>query len=358
MSKASGIIEKLKKVSKSEYSEVVSHGIVSDTVGYIDTGCYLLNAQLSGDFYKGLAGNKTTMFAGESTTGKTFFALSLVRNFLKQDEENNVIYFDSESAVDSSKFEVQGIDVERVLYVPVSTIEEVEGNIVEYSKVIKESGKKGKFLFVLDSLGQISTQHEQVKAMEGKRGFDQGLIAKCIKASFRIINPLLSDMQCSFIVTNHIFADPSNPYVIKIAGGKNPRYISQTIITLTKKLEKDSAKKVKNVILTASAYKNRDAKENTKIEIILNYAKGLHRYSGLPELAIEQGLWKQKGAYIVLEDDSKKYKSEILKHPKKYFTEDVMNKLNSYAKEIFSYGEFMGEDDNDIFEDNAEVEDE
>ena len=47
----------------------------SEYSGTVDTGSYILNAVLSGSIYGGVPNNKILAFAGESATGKTFFAL-------------------------------------------------------------------------------------------------------------------------------------------------------------------------------------------------------------------------------------------------------------------------------------------
>ena len=47
----------------------------SEFNGTIDTGSYALNALISGSIYGGVPNNKITAFAGESSTGKTFFVL-------------------------------------------------------------------------------------------------------------------------------------------------------------------------------------------------------------------------------------------------------------------------------------------
>lgn len=67
--------------------------------GYIDTGCYMLNAVLSGSIYGGVPNNKVTAFAGDPATGKTFFVLSAVRQFLDSNPKSGVVYYDTEAAV-------------------------------------------------------------------------------------------------------------------------------------------------------------------------------------------------------------------------------------------------------------------
>jgi len=72
------------KSSGNEYASVVSEGVAAgDVDSFIDTGSYIFNALLSGSLHGGLPSNKITAIAGESATGKTFFALGMVNNSLK-----------------------------------------------------------------------------------------------------------------------------------------------------------------------------------------------------------------------------------------------------------------------------------
>ena len=84
----------------NEYAGLVSDGVAAgDTAAYIDTGSYIFNALVSGSIYGGIPSNKITALAGESSTGKTFYCLGIVKHFLDMDPDAGVIYFESESAI-------------------------------------------------------------------------------------------------------------------------------------------------------------------------------------------------------------------------------------------------------------------
>ena len=95
----------------------------AEFTGYIDTGCLMLNAVLSGSLYGGVPNNKVTAFAGDPATGKTFFVLSAVREFLKANPKSGVVYYDTEAAVTKQMMEERGIDVNRVILAEPDTIE-------------------------------------------------------------------------------------------------------------------------------------------------------------------------------------------------------------------------------------------
>ena len=120
-----GFLDTVIKDSKNEYASFVSDGIAAgDIESFIDTGSYMVNALVSGSIFGGFPSNKITALAGESGTGKTFFCLSVVRSFLDSDPNAGVIYFETESAISKDMIESRGIDSDRMIIMPVDTIEE------------------------------------------------------------------------------------------------------------------------------------------------------------------------------------------------------------------------------------------
>jgi predicted transglutaminase-like protease len=115
------------------------------------------------------------------------------------------------------------------------------------------------------------------------------------------------------------------------------QYAASTIIYLSKSKEKDGTEVIGNII-RAKTQKSRLSKENQDVEIRLYYDdRGLDRYYGLLELGEIGGLWKNvAGRYEI--DGKKIYAKEILKNTEKYFTPEVMEKLDVIAKGQFSYG--------------------
>ena len=76
-----------------EYAQLASD--IDETESYVDTGSYIFNGLVSGSILGGVSGNKITAIAGESSTGKTFFSLAVVKNF-DNNPDGMCIYFDTE----------------------------------------------------------------------------------------------------------------------------------------------------------------------------------------------------------------------------------------------------------------------
>ena len=331
----------LKEIVKEvggEYTKLASD--IDETETYVDTGSYIFNALVSGSIFGGVSGNKITAIAGESSTGKTFFSLAVVKNFLDNHPDGYCLYFDTEAAVTKSLLESRGIDTSRLVVVNVVTVEEFRGKALKavdlYLK--KPEGERNPCMFVLDSLGMLSTEKEITDALNDKQVRDMTK-SQLVKGAFRMLTLKLGQANVPLIVTNHTY-DVIGAYVPtkEMGGGSGLKYAASTIIYLSKKKEKDGTEVVGNIIKAKTA-KSRLSKENKDVEVRLYYdERGLDRYYGLLELGEIGGLWKNvAGRYEI--DGKKLYAKQILKEPEVYFTEEVMQQLDEIARKEFSYGE-------------------
>ena len=312
---------------------------ISEDERFVDTGSFIFNALVSGSINGGLSSNKITAIAGESSTGKTFFALAVVRSFLDSDPNAIAVYFDTESAITRSLLEDRGIDTSRVIVINVVTIEEFRTKALQcVDKYLKVSeSDRQPMMFVLDSLGMLSTEKEIGDALAEKNVRDMTK-SQLVKGAFRMLTLKLGQADVPLIVTNHTY-DVIGSYVPtkEMGGGSGLKYAASTIIYLSKKKEKDGKEVIGNIIKAKTA-KSRLSKENQQVEIRLYYdERGLDKYYGLLELGEAGGLWKNvAGRYEI--DGKKVYAKAILAEPEKYFTEDVMEKLDVIARGTFSYG--------------------
>ena len=169
-----------------EYTQLASDIVETDT--YVDTGSYIFNALVSGSIFGGVSGNKITAIAGESSTGKTFFSLAVVKNFLDSNPTGYCLYFDTEAAVNKPLLQSRGIDLSRLIVINVVTIEEFRAKALKaidlYMK--KTEGERNPCMFVLDSLGMLSTSKEINDALNDKEVRDMTK-SQLIKGAFRML---------------------------------------------------------------------------------------------------------------------------------------------------------------------------
>ena len=310
----------------NEYATLVSEGIDSaDVTSFIDTGSYSFNALLSGSIYGGLPGNKITAIAGEAATGKTFFALGICKNFLDKDKEAGVIYFESESAVSKDIIKNRGVDITRMVIVPVATVQEFRNQSIKIlDKYLEQPEDKRKpIMFVLDSLGMLSTTKEMEDTAEGKETRDMTR-SQIVKSTFRVLTLKLGKAKVPMIMTNHTYDVIGSMFPQKeMGGGSGLKYAASSIIYLGKRKEKDGDNEVIGNIIHCKNYKSRLTKENAQIDVRLTYNKGLDRYYGLLDIAEEEGIFKKVSTRYELPDGTKVFGKSINDEPEKYFTKEI-----------------------------------
>ena len=333
----SDYLDNLLKATGNEFATKVSDGVeAGDVSSYVDTGSYILNALVSGDIHGGIPSNKITALAGETATGKTFFALGMVKQFLTDNPSGGVLYFESESALTKDMIESRGIDSQRMIILPVTTIQEFTHQAV---KVVENHTEDKPLMMCLDSLGMLSTTKEVGDITEGKETKDMTR-AQLVKGCFRVLTLKLSKARIPLLVTNHTYKQVGTMFPTDVmGGGSGLQYAASTIIFLSKRKEKEGTDVVGNVIHCKN-FKSRLTKENKRVDVLLRYDQGLNRYYGLLELAEKYDIIKKVSTRYEMPDGTKVFGKQILSDPKKYFTDDIMDGLQAAARKEFLYGGF------------------
>ena len=328
------------KETGNEYASLVADGVeAGDTDTFIDTGSYIFNALLSGSIYGGLPSNKITAIAGESATGKTFFLMGIVKNFLDANPESGVVYFESESAITKQMVIDRGIDPNRMIIMPVTTVQEFRTQALKVlDRYMQQDVDVRRPMFVcLDSLGMLSTTKEVEDTADGKETRDMTR-AQVLKAAFRVLTLKLAKAKVPMVVTNHTYDVVGSMFPTKeMGGGSGLKYAASSIVYLSKKKEKDGTEVIGNIVHCKN-HKSRLTIENKMVDVRLTYDRGLDRYYGLVDLALKYGIFKSVSTRIELPDGTKQYAKTINNDPEKFFTEDIMKQLDDCADKEFRYG--------------------
>lgn len=280
---------------KKEVAKLDSVGVGIKTIEeWLTTGNYALNRALSGDYKKGIPLSKLTLFAGPSGSGKSFIASNIALQ--AQKEGYHILYLDSEHAIDVDYLRKIGVDVseEKLTYISVATIEDVNGVLSEFfTGYKKEYGKDNldapKTLIVLDSLAMLSSSTEMENYDKGVVKGDQGQLAKRRKAMLRLAVGNIGRLPISMVLTDHVY-----PQDIMLGDGAwaitNSTKFSVSIIGIVTKLKLKEEGEVTGVRMRFETYKSRFAKLGTKVELEVPYNKGMSPFSGLLDVLEAEGV--------------------------------------------------------------------
>ena len=337
---ANDFLKKIIKETGNEYASVVEDGVESgDVDSFIDTGSFILNGLLSGSLKGGLPSTKVTALAGESATGKSYFLMRIVKNFLDSNPEAGVVYFESESAITKQMVVDRGIDSKRMVIMPVTTVQEFRTQALKVldTYLLQDESERKPLFLCLDSLGMLSTTKEVEDTADGKETRDMTR-AQVLKAAFRVLTLKLGRAKVPMVVTNHTYDVVGSMFPQKeMGGGSGLKYAASSIIYLSKKKEKDGTEVIGNIIHCKN-HKSRLTVENKMVDVRLTYDKGLDRYYGLLDLALKYDIFKSVSTRIELPDGTKTFGKTINNEPEKFFTEEVMAQLEEAADKEFKYG--------------------
>jgi len=283
----------LKKINPD--AEFLNNSTLSTITGYVDTGSYALNAIISGKIKEGgVPKGRITGFSGPSGCGKTLIINKIFGNAQKHHGMIPVMW-DTEGAVDRRAAEGVGCDVNNYIWNSADTIEQCRNDMVKFlDEIIADPEMRGKFIFAIDSLGNLINAKELQDISKDKDSADMGLRARAMKSLMRTL---------------------SNKASIKNqGGGKGPIYLSTVLVQMAMTQNKDEedenkkiaiANKVSGITMSAMTVKNRIVPPFLKTELELNFKTGLDKYSGLEVMAIAYDVVKQTGATYQLPNGTK-----------------------------------------------------
>lgn len=344
--------------SLDDSTHIAAEGLnSSEFSGYVDTGSLALNALCCGDLFGGFPDNKVFAFGGESATGKTFFVLGIMKNFLDKNPNGYVLYVDTEAAVTTSMLLDRGINPSRVIISEPETVQQFRTNVLKFVGAYLEAPKEKRmpFMVVLDSLGNLSTTKELADAEAGEEKKDMTR-AQQIRATFRTIRLKLAKAKVPMLVTNHTYAAiGTNVPTQEMGGGGGLKYSSDYIAILSKAQDKVEDEIVGSLI-RVRMWKSRLTREKKVVRVKINHRTGLDRYYGLLEIG-ERTKFLEKvkvgnGEKYKFPDGQVAFEKAILRDPEKYWTHDTLIAFNEVCKRDFCYGgdELPPSEDEDVEE--------
>ena len=347
------VFDKLEKLNPE--AKFLSESALSTVNEWVDTGCMVLNAIISGSLYGGVPVGRITGFSGPSAAGKTYIINKILAN--AQKKGMIPVIFDTEAAIDASSTTGVGLDSDQVKYVPVQTVEDCRNQISTFLDSVMEAKMRNKFILSIDSLGNLASQKELDDTEKGKTAMDMGTRAKGLKSMMRLLTFKAAQAGVTILFSNHTYDDPSAmfPTLVKAqSGGKGPVYLASVLVQLAKRDEKHDktneddeilpeANKVSGTTLRALTVKNRFVPPFLECEAYLNFKRGLDKYSGLKEMAVNHGVIEQTGSTFVLPSDKEGVPGQKLgyyknwKNNEELWEKTILPNLEKKLKKQYSY---------------------
>lgn len=283
--------------------------------GWVDTGIYALNWLISGDFNGGYPGGRITEMAGDPSTGKSL----LCEMAIKDPNLGLIIYFDTETAIDKDFLKFLGVDNSKILYQPIDTVEQLIRVCQEVlDTVVANNQTEKKILMIIDSIALASTEKE----MDPEGGQDMGYKARMLRKFFRVYARKIEKYNIALLATNHYTQKVGKSYgPSKVTtGGSGLLYAASVRLDL-KVVELEIDKKLESlgassVMIQAKTEKNRCFSPKRKVNFMLDFEKGVNRYSGLFKILQDYKLATKGGAWCKLGFE---VSAEV---PEKFFEKD------------------------------------
>lgn len=319
---------------------------------YIDTGSMALNRILSGDLYGGIPSGRVVVIGGENSSGKSLISAQIAVNALTKCEYTAVVLFDSEGGILKNFFVTSGVDMNKVRYMLVSSVEECSVKMNQLLQMLmeyKEGHPEAKFLIILDSLGNLNSDKFYKDIDKNKQVGDQGLRAKSVNQFVKSITVPALKADVPIIILNHVYFSPNDQTrIMKQGGGEGSKYIATINVQTTKKFfydpkdlnrtekAKTGEQYYKGNVLTFFTVKNRLVKPFHEADIFLDFTSGMSKYDGLLDLAVKYGFVDMNGSwYKVPTFSDKSLRREEVMRDEVWNT--FIQQMNERCKKEMSY---------------------
>ena len=298
----SKLMDKMLKSTKIKGADILTDSVLFTEKETIQTAIPIINIALSGDLDGGLRPGLTSI-AGPSRHFKSSYALLMASAYMKKHTDAIIIFYDSEFGSPEAYFQSFGIDVSRVLHIPITNVEELKFDLMQKLDNKNDDGiKRGDKVFVLvDSVGNLASAREADNAIEGNSAQDMTR-AKELKSLWRLVTPHLNLKNIPMVAIQHTYMEMKMYGKNIMSGGQGGMLSSDNVWIIGKSQEKDGTDLI-GYTFTINIEKSRYVKEKSKLEILVKFDGGISKYTGILDLALLAGeVIKPKNARFQLVD--------------------------------------------------------
>lgn len=328
------VLDKIKTNSTLKDSAILSDSKFFDKKDMITTPVPALNVILSGELDGGFTPGHT-MFAGPSKHFKTLFALIMVKSYLDKFDDAACLLYDSEFGSPFAYFDGLGINKDRVFHSPITDFEELKFDIMKQLSKIERGDH---VIICIDSIGMLASRKEVEDALNEKAVADMTR-AKAVKSLFRMVTPKLTMKNIPMVSVNHTYKTLEMFSRDVVGGGTGSYYASDNIFIIGRQQEKEGTDIVGyNFVLNVE--KSRHVQEKSKIILNVTFEKGINKWSGLLELALEGGfVIKPKNGWYSKPNGEKNYRADET-NTEEFWKDIIADKaFQQYVRKTYQLGE-------------------
>jgi len=275
--------EKILKNTTIEFTSTLLESKLYAHKDMIPTGVPMINVALSGTLTGGLTPG-FTMIAGQSRNFKTGFSLLLASAFLSKYKDGVILFYDSEFGTTPSYFKTFGVNMESVIHTPITDIEMLKFDLLQQ---LNELTRDDHVMIIIDSIGNLASKKEIEDTLNQKAVADMTR-AKQLKSLFRMVTPYFTIKDIPLVGVNHTYKEIGMYPKDIVGGGTGSFYSADNIWIVGRQQDKDQDG-VAGYNFIINVEKSRFVKEKSKIPITVSYEKGVYKWSGLFEVALETG---------------------------------------------------------------------
>lgn len=352
------LIDKIRKTTTIKDAAILSQSKYFTKKDMVPTSIPALNVALSGRLDGGFVPG-LTLWCGPSKHFKSMFSLLMAKAYMDKYPDAVMIFYDCEFGTPLAYFESLQIDTSRIVHIPVMNMEEFKFDVIQQLENI-ERGEH--VIFVVDSLGNMSSKKEIDDAKDGKSVADMSR-AKQMKSIFRMITPYLTRLDIPMVAVNHIYMEQGLYPKAIVSGGTGVYLSADNIYILGRQQEKEGTEVIGyNFIINVE--KSRHVREKSKIPICVLHEGGLSRWSGLLEMALESGHvikpsngWYSKVDKETGEVEDKKYRIKDTESKEFWLPVLMSPSFQEWVKENYKVSANQMLTDDDIDKELSEIDD-
>lgn len=327
------LLAKLKKNSKIKLSDSMTDSTIFNNREDVRISVPCMNIALSGELERGLTSG-LTVIAGPSRHYKSNMGLVMLASYMNQYPESSVLFYDSEFGSPLQYWKSQGIDTDRVLHCPIKDIEELKFDLMSQ---LTKMEKGDKVIIFIDSVGNLASKKEVEDAISENSAADMTR-AKAFKSLFRMVTPYLNLNDIPMICIGHTYKTMDRFPRDVLSGGTGIFLSADNIWIIGRQQDKD-AEGLNGYNFIINVEKSRFVKEKSKIPLGVSFDRGIEKYSGLLDIALESGaVVKPSMGWYQLKNGTEKFRESATYTGE--FWKDILasTEFRQYVKNKYQLG--------------------